>query len=123
MIFMFGTHTVHIHTVEITVPVMNMKGESQGVVVNANPLSLTFSNFTEISLSNIEITCWELTVQNTNVSQISQFLMSSVKVCSSLTISTTNTSSRFDSCEFHDGALSIEVCRVSVTMENYSYPD
>ena len=120
MIFVSGTHTVNLNVpVEITVPVMNMNRESQGVVVvNTGSPPLIFSNFTELSLSNIEITCWDLKVQNTNTSQISQFLMSSVKVYSFFDISTTNTSFRFDSCEFQNGTLFIDVRKSSVTMEN-----
>ena len=64
MILMSGTHilaTSQISSVTITIPIMNMTGEGQGVVLNgsgyipAYAYRLGFGSFTEVSLSNIVI--------------------------------------------------------------------
>ena len=105
MILMSGTHDVDLKTVLITVPVLNMKGESQAMVkING---SYIYLNFTEVYISNIiMIGQWELRIQNTNTSQMFNLnLMSYV---------------RFDSCEFQNGSLFIDMHRASMTMENCS---
>ena len=119
MIFMDGNHHVVLEYVEVTVPVMSMKGESQGVFLDCGFMRLNFNNFTEVDLSNIMIELSELVVLNTNTLQTSRFSMSSVtSYQSQLLISTINTSFRFDSCEFQDSFLSIDVGKASVSIEN-----
>ena len=126
MIFMDGTHAVQL-TVSIIlhVPVINMTGVSQGVVLNGSNQHgsgvtwLNFNSFTEVYIRNIMMAKWGLIVQNFDTIQMSRFTMSSIKLYEShLTISSTNTSFRFGSCEFQDGILSIDIDRESVIMEN-----
>ena len=161
MILMSGTHiaTSRISLngeVTITVPIMNMTGEGQGVVLNGNDelhVSLKFGSFTEVSLSNIVIIKWELwiypsmtsnvngvsfAIENctligsllhvlvsgvieqtgTNINQslakntqTSTLTMSHVKTYQSELDIYTNLlhSLKFDSCDFYDGNLDINL--------------
>ena len=83
MILMSGTHAVMNQSVLITVPIMNMRGESQGVVMDGSGTRLRFNNFNEVYLSNITIK-WALQVKNVKVLPMSRFTMSSVTLYSSV---------------------------------------
>ena len=119
MIFMSGTHTIHLNeVVEFIPPVLNMKGaESQGVVLNGSSLSAEATRLlfidSEVYLSNISMVQW-LFILDTNLT------MSSVQLyrCQ-LLFSTSHTNFEFDSCEFHDSFLSIDVdSGASIAVEN-----
>ena len=77
MILMSGTHAtdLSIGVVYIRVPIMNMTGEGQGVVLNSNGYAyLGFNSFTEVSLSNIVIINWHLdidTLMTSNMNGVS----------------------------------------------------
>ena len=125
MIFMDGTHTVPelaSPSIVIQVPVINMTGESQGVILNGSnqygATWLNFNGFTEVYFSNIVMIKWGMNVDNLEI--LSRFAMSSMNLSQSqLTISTTNTSFKFDSCEFQDHCLlSLDVDGANVIMEN-----
>ena len=126
MIFMDGTHNIiqlTVPNVIIQVPVINMIGVSQGVILNGSnqngAMWLNFNNFTEIYLRNIVMIKWEMIVQNLDTSLMSRFMMSSIKLYEShVPISSTNTNFKFGLCEFQDGILSIDADRETVIMEN-----
>ena len=123
MIFMSGTHATPIESVTITAPVINMTGESQGVVLNSSSSgSISFDSFTEVSLSNIMINkSWSIIkAQNANTPlMLSSFTMSSVAIYGDVHVNIA-ASSRFDSCKFYGVAWDIHVRmdRMNVTMEN-----
>ena len=126
MIFMSGTHTTSVGFVFITVPIINMTGEGQGVLLNTSSngdmveiSSLSFDSFTEVSLSNIVTINWEFMIMNADTPLTSRFMMSSVKMYGSGYIELlTDANFRFDSCEFYGTTWSTSMDRVSVTMEN-----
>ena len=121
MILMSGTHAVMDQSVLITVPIMNMRGESQGVVMDGSGTRLCFNNFNEVYLSNITINSenWALQVKNAKVLPMSRFTMSSVTLYSSFSIETMNTSFRYDSCKFYNNFLSlINMGGANMIMEN-----
>ena len=127
MIFMSGTHSVHLQLDQVSisvVPVINMEGESQGVILNGSSvedrsMTLLFLGSAEVYLSNISMAQWTLIVTTDASSRFvtmslvhlhqSQLLLSAIN---------TNTSFKFDSCEFHDSSLYIDVDIASVVMEN-----
>ena len=126
MIFMSGTHATSIN-VSITAPVINMTGESQGVVLNSSSSNdvkiLQFNSFTEISLSNIEIigSNWNFRIQKVNTPITSRFTMSSIKLngLDSSICLFTDANIRFNSCEFY-GVLweTLPNMGMNVTMED-----
>ena len=122
MIFMDGMHAVQLTVpVIIYVPVVNMTGESQGVILNGSNRNgvtwLNFNRFTEVYLSNILMIKWEISVAEKL--KMSKFIMSSFRLNQSpLTISTTSTDFEFALCEFQDGLLSMDVGGANVIMKN-----
>lgn len=129
MIFLTGTHAVGniSSAVVIRVPILNMTGESQEVILNgANSLGVTWLTFSSSSESDVHLqslTMIQLAiiVQNLITQQVSRFEMSSVKLYwSHLTISSTAISLVFDTCEFHDDLVMIGTLsdRSTVTMKN-----